>query len=154
MKASDGSAKASKRAVTAYWIFTALFALQMGFTAYAHLRIPQAAQVFARLGFPDYFRVELCVAKLLGIAVLILPMAPAVLKEWAYAAFAIVLVSALIAHLAVGDGAAAWNERSCCGLLFRKLNRGVARLGPSRGRADHEVCGVLNRAGFAGGHLV
>jgi len=53
-----------------------------------------------------------------------------------------------------GDGAAAWNEMSWCGLLFRKLNRGVARLVPSRGRADHEVCGVLNRAGFAGGHLV
>ncbi len=108
MKARDGSTKNSKGAVTAYWVFTALFALQMGFTAYAHLRIPQAAEVFARLGFPDYFRIELCVAKLLGIAVLVLPMAPRVLKEWAYAGFAIVLVSALIAHLSVGEGVAAW----------------------------------------------
>ena len=39
--------------VIAYWIFTELFALQMGFTAYAHLCLPQAAQVFARLGFPS-----------------------------------------------------------------------------------------------------
>ncbi len=104
-KSSSGSRSNS---ATAYWVFTGLFALQMGFTAYAHLRIPQAAAVFARLGFPDYFRVELCVAKLLGLAVLLLPMAPAVVKEWAYAGFAFVLGSALIAHLAVGDGAAAW----------------------------------------------
>lgn len=44
-----------------------------------------------------------------GPAVLILPMAPPRLKEWAYAGFAIVLVSALIAHLSVGDGAEAWS---------------------------------------------
>ena len=40
-----------------------------------------------RLGFTDYFRVELAWAKLLG-AVLLLAPVPARLKEWAYAAFA------------------------------------------------------------------
>ena len=45
-----------------------------------------------RLGFTDYFRVELAWAKLLG-AVLLLAPVPARLKEWAYAAFAITLVS-------------------------------------------------------------
>jgi hypothetical protein len=48
-----------------------------------------------RLGFTDYFRVELAWAKLLG-AVLLLSPVPARLKEWAYAAFAITLGSALI----------------------------------------------------------
>ena len=38
-----------------------------------------------------------------GVAALLVPMVPARLKEWAYAGFAITLVSALIAHLAVGD---------------------------------------------------
>jgi DoxX-like protein len=98
----------SKSTVIAYWAFTAIFALQMGFTAYAQLCRPEVAQVFVRLGFPNYFRIELCVAKLVGLAVLLVPMVPAVLKEWAYAGFAIVLVSALIAHLAVGEGVAAW----------------------------------------------
>jgi hypothetical protein len=98
----------SKGNATAYWIFTGLFALQMGWTAYAQLSLPQVAQVFVHLGFPNYFRVELCVAKLVGIVVLLAPMVPAVVKEWAYAGFAIVLGSALIAHLAVGDGVAAW----------------------------------------------
>jgi hypothetical protein len=94
--------------VIAYWVFTGIFALQMGFTAYAQLCLP-VAQVFAHLGFPNYFRIELCVAKIAGVGVVLLPMAPATLKEWAYAGFAIVLVSALIAHLAVGDGFAAWS---------------------------------------------
>ena len=93
---------------TQYWVFTSLFALQMGFTAYAQLRLPQAQQMVAHLGFPDYFRVELCWLKLIGVAVLVLPQAPPRLKEWAYAGFTIVLGSALFAHLSVGDAPAAW----------------------------------------------
>ncbi len=100
--------KAGKGVVAGFWIFTVLFALQMSFTAYAQLRLPQVAAAFAHLGFPAYFRVELSWAKLAGVIVLLLPMAPARLKEWAYAGFAITLVSALIAHFAVGDGVNAW----------------------------------------------
>jgi hypothetical protein len=90
-----------------FWIATALFCLQMGFTAFAQLRLPQVAQAFTHLGFPDYFRVELSWAKLVGVALLLAPT-PARLKEWAYAGFAIDLGSAVIAHLAVGDGPQAW----------------------------------------------
>ena len=90
-----------------YWIATSLFALQMGFTAYAQLRLPQVAEMFTHLGFPDYFRVELSWLKLAGILVLLLP-APARLKEWAYAGFAITLGSALIAHFAMGDDVSVW----------------------------------------------
>ena len=47
-----------------------------------------------RLGFTDYYRVELAWATLLGTVLLLAPV-PARLKEWAYAAFAITLGSAL-----------------------------------------------------------
>src|SRR5258708_2837947 len=50
-----------------YWTVTALFCLQMSFTAYAQLRLPQLADVFTHLGFPDYFRGELSWANLLGV---------------------------------------------------------------------------------------
>ena len=90
-----------------YWIVTALFSLQMGFTAYAQLRLPQVAGMFTHLGFPAYFRVELSWAKLLGIFLLLAPV-PAWLKEWAYAGFAITLGSALVAHFAMGDGPEVW----------------------------------------------
>ena len=84
-------------------IVTALFCLQMSFTAYAQLRLPQLAEAFTHLGFPAYFRVELSWAKLLGVVLMLAPV-PARLKEWAYAGFAINLASALFAHLSVGDG--------------------------------------------------
>lgn len=99
--------KASKGVTISFWVFTVLFCLQIGFTAYAQLALPQVAEAFKHLGYPPSFRVELSWAKFLGIAVLLAP-APARLKEWAYAGFAITLVSALIAHLAVGDGPQAW----------------------------------------------
>ena len=87
-----------------YWIATALFCLEMGFTAwYMLFRLPEGAQVITRLGFPGYFRVELACAKLIGVVVLLAPV-PARLREWAYAGFAINLASALIAHLSMGDG--------------------------------------------------
>jgi hypothetical protein len=90
-----------------YRIATVLFCLQIGFTAYAQLQLPQVAEAFTHLGFPAYFRVELSWAKFLGIVLLLAPVPPR-LREWAYAGFAITLGSALIAHLSVGDGPEAW----------------------------------------------
>jgi len=107
----------SKGIVIGFWIVTALFCLQIGFTAYAQLSLPQVAEAFAKLGFPDYFRVELAWAKLLGVVVLLAPV-PARLKEWAYAGFAITLVSALVAHFAVGDGPEAWSFAAATGVLW------------------------------------
>jgi hypothetical protein len=61
--------------------------------------------------------VELSWAKLVGVVVL-LTRVPARLKEWAYAGFAITLVSALIAHLAVGDGPEAWGFAAGTAVLW------------------------------------
>ena len=110
--------KASKAIVAGFWISTVIFALQMGFTAYAQLKLPQVAETFTHLGFPGYFRIELSWAKFAGLAALFVPMVPARLKEWAYAGFAITLVSAFIAHLAVGDGVAAWSWSVGTGVLW------------------------------------
>lgn len=107
----------SRITVIAYWAATGLFCLQMGFTAYAQLMLPQVAEAFSHLGFPGYFRVELSWAKLLGVLLLLLP-APARLKEWAYAGFAITLGSALVAHLSVGDGPESWGWAAGTGLLW------------------------------------
>ena len=106
-----------KRIVIGYWIATALFCLQIGFTAYAQLRLPQVAEAFTRLGFPSYFRVGLACAKFLGVVLLLAPV-PARLKEWAYAGFATTLVSALIAHLSVGDGPDAWGWAAATSVLW------------------------------------
>ena len=109
--------RAGKGMTTGYWIATSLFALQMGFTAYAQLRLPQVAEAFTHLGFPPYFRIELSWLKFAGVIVLLLP-APDRLKEWAYAGFAITLGSALVAHFSVGDGVAQWSWAAGTAVLW------------------------------------
>ena len=123
----------SKRMVIGFWIATALFCLQMGFTAYAQLRLPEVAAAFTHLGFPAYFRVELSLAKLLGVVLLLAPVPPR-LKEWAYAGFAIDIGSALIAHLSVGYGPEAWGFAAATAVLWglsyffwRRLQAALAR---------------------------
>ena len=112
------AAKTTPKANTiGYWIVTALFCLQMSFTAYAQLRLPEVAEAFNHLGFPAYFRVELSCAKLLGVVLMLAPV-PARLKEWAYAGFAINLASAVIAHLSVGDGPEVWGWAAATAVLW------------------------------------
>ncbi|MFD1630735.1 DoxX family protein [Pseudopedobacter beijingensis] len=83
-----------------YWVTTGLFAAFMLFSAYSYLTSEEMKGAFTFLGFPDYFRIELAVAKLLGALVLILPFAPKSLKIIAYSGFFINIVSAVVAHLA------------------------------------------------------
>jgi len=115
--ARELSMRRSKGMVIGFWIFTALFCLQIGFTAYAQLRLPQVAEMFTHLGFPAYFRIELSWAKFLGVAVLLAPV-PARLKEWAHAGFAITLASALIAHFCMGDAPKVWGWAAGTGVLW------------------------------------
>ena len=112
--------KPSRRLVAGFWIVTALFCLEMSFTAYYELQVlPQAAQAFSRLGFPaGFFREELSWAKMAGVLALLIPMAPPRLKEWAYAGFAINLISALIAHCSIHDRAAAFAPSTITGVLW------------------------------------
>src|SRR6185437_10639839 len=101
-----------------YWIVTAIFSVQMSFTAFAEMRLPQVADEFARLGFSgSFFRAELTWAKIIGVIVLLTPV-PARLKEWAYAGFAFNLASALIAHFAMGEGVAAWGWAAGTSVLW------------------------------------
>jgi hypothetical protein len=115
---SANQTKASTGLLIGFWIPTALMCLQMTLSAYSCFSIPAVAQLFAHLGYPPYFRIELAIAKLLGVAALLVPIVPARLKEWAYAGFAINLVSAFIAHVAVGDGVAQWISSVVIGILW------------------------------------
>jgi DoxX-like protein len=70
-----------------------------------HFPFPNGREgAFVHLGFPAYFKVELTVAKILGVLALGIPTVPFKVKEFAYFGFAITLVSASIAHFGRGDG--------------------------------------------------
>lgn len=86
-----------------YWITTGLFSLMMLNSAFQYLISPDMEAAFDHLGFPAYFRIELAVAKFLGVIALLLPIVPRGFKHFAYAGFTIVLFSAGIAHASVGD---------------------------------------------------
>lgn len=86
-----------------YWVTTAVISLMMLFSAYGYFTNPDMKMAFVHLGFPDYFRLELGVAKILGGIILIVPGLSGRIKGFAYAGFAITFISAFIAHLASGD---------------------------------------------------
>lgn len=86
-----------------YWIFTSIIFLfdsvLPAFTSNTQLAIDG----IRHLGFPDYFRIQLTVFKVIGGILLILPMVPRRVKEWVYAGFTINFISAFVAHWAI-DG--------------------------------------------------
>ncbi len=55
------------------------------------------------LGFPDFFRIQLAVLKLLAAPVLLIPQIPHTAKEWAYAGVTLFLLTAVVAHHAHAD---------------------------------------------------
>lgn len=85
-----------------YWVSTIIIALMMSYSAFAYVTKPEIKEAFHHLGFADYFRIELAVGKLIGVLLLLLPI-PNRVKEWTYAGFTIVFISAFIAHTASGD---------------------------------------------------
>jgi hypothetical protein len=69
-----------------------------------HFPFPNGPEgAFVHLGFPTYFKVELTLAKILGVLALVIPAVPFKAKEFAYFGFAITLASASIAHFGRGD---------------------------------------------------
>jgi hypothetical protein len=75
----------------------------MTFSAFSYFTNEEIISSFVHLGYPDYFRIELGISKFLGAVILILPMVPVRLKEFAYFGFALTFISAFIAHMALGD---------------------------------------------------
>jgi hypothetical protein len=89
-----------------YWTTTGIVCGVMVFSAINfNLRNPYGPMkgAFVHLGLPNYFRIELTAAKALGVLALLVPRVPLKLKEFAYAGFAITLISASIAHFSSGD---------------------------------------------------
>src|SRR5438128_7911126 len=96
----------TKRDRIVYWTTTGIVCAVMifsilNFTVFDHFPFPEGG--FVHLGLPNYFRMELTIAKILGVSALLIPGVPAKIKEFAYFGFGITLVSASIAHFSSGD---------------------------------------------------
>ena len=97
--ADDGS----KGRIRGYWIATGVTALAMGGGAIADvLRLEPVADIMETLGYPAYLLTIIGVAKILGVATILVPGFQR-LKEWAYAGLCIDLIGGFASHIAVKD---------------------------------------------------
>lgn len=80
-----------------YWIITtiamALIVLPSYFAPREYL-----AEAIRRMGFPEYFGLELDICKIIGAVIILIPAIPGMFKEWAYVGFGILLLSASLGH--------------------------------------------------------
>ncbi len=100
----DSAPSAMKKDKIIYWTTTGIVVGIMLWSALNFAFNPAMKGAFAHLGLPNWFRLELTVAKILGAFALLIPMVPYRIKEFAYFGFSITLISASIAHLSSGDG--------------------------------------------------
>jgi hypothetical protein len=94
-----------KRDKIIYWISTGVIAALMLASALNFAFNESQKSAFQHLGLPNWFRLELTAAKLVGALALIAPATPARIREFAYFGFGLTIVSADIAHLSSGDPA-------------------------------------------------
>lgn len=100
--------KTSKGRIIAYWITTAIIALQVSAGAYFDLtRFPAFSQIAQHLGYPLYLLTILGVARILALIALLAPGFPR-LKEWTYAGLFFEFTVAVISHITMGDGPEVW----------------------------------------------
>jgi hypothetical protein len=81
-----------------YWITTGFIALLEGVMPAFTSQTEMAKEGIRHLGYPEYFGNVLVVFKILGVLVLVLPIIPKRVKEWAYAGFAFDFLFASISH--------------------------------------------------------
>lgn len=86
-----------------YWISTGIIVSVMLWSAINFAFNAEMKDAFVHLGLPNWFRLELTTAKLLGVLALVVPGIPHKIREFAYFGFAIVLLSTPVAHLSSGD---------------------------------------------------
>jgi hypothetical protein len=85
-----------------YWILTGFIAL-LTTSGVFFIHTPQAIEGSKHLGLPLWFHSEITIGKCIGGLLLVLPFIPQRVKEWAYVALGIDMLSAVIGLLSV-DG--------------------------------------------------
>lgn len=89
---------------TIFWSSTIILSGFLLISAYSYLYSQSTITGIRALGFPDYFRIELAVLKVVAAIILLwpYPMSMAI-KEWTYAGVGLFLLTAFVAHIAHKD---------------------------------------------------
>ncbi len=86
-----------------YWITTVLISLFLLWSAYTYLFSKTTIAGIKELGFPDHFRIQLGILKVLAVLILLIPQIPIQYKEWAYSGVVLFFITAIVAHTAHKD---------------------------------------------------
>jgi hypothetical protein len=84
-----------------YWLTTSIICLFASTAIFMNSEM--AKEGTQHVGIPRWLGLEISIGQLIGLVLLIVPAVPARFKEWAYVGFGIMYLSAINAHIAVGD---------------------------------------------------
>ena len=84
-----------------YWVTTSIICLFASTAIFMNSEM--AKEGTQHVGIPRWLGLEISIGQLIGLVLLIVPAVPARFKEWAYVGFGILYLSAINAHIAVGD---------------------------------------------------
>ena len=86
-----------------YWISTIIICCFLALSSYSYFFSQSTIDGLKELGFPDFFRIQLAILKVIALFVLIIPKVPLMVKDWAYAGVGLFLITAMVAHIAHKD---------------------------------------------------
>jgi len=84
-----------------YWVTTSIICLFASTAVFMNSEM--AIEGTKHIGIPRWLGLEVSIGQLIGLVLLIIPAVPARFKEWAYVGFGIMYLTAVNAHIAVGD---------------------------------------------------
>lgn len=86
-----------------YYFSTFIVCLFLCVSAFSYVFSLNMIEGFKSLGFPDFFRWQLAIFKLLAATAIALPFTPDIIREWAYAGAAFFVITAIVAHVVHRD---------------------------------------------------
>lgn len=84
---------------TLYWTSTLVITAFLLISAYSYIYSKSTIEGIKALGFPDFFRIELAVLKLIAAFIITAPFMSLQSKEWAYAGTGFFIITAFVAHV-------------------------------------------------------
>jgi len=85
---------------TIYWATTILISLFLLWSSYTYIFSKTTISGIRELGFPDHFRIQLGILKVIAVIIILTPQIPIQYKEWAYSGIILFFITAIVAHTA------------------------------------------------------
>lgn len=86
-----------------HFISTLLISAFLLFSSYTYFFSEATIEGVKELGFPNFFRIQLGILKVIAAVILLIPNLPTYVKDWAYAGTGLFLITAMVAHIAHKD---------------------------------------------------